>query len=68
MKRIENECCDCATPAYPCLGNYCPLTHVSHYYCDKCGDEIDLDELYKVDNEDICECCLKNMFKAYPEE
>lgn len=35
--REENECRDCATPAYPCMGDSCRFRHVKHYYCDECG-------------------------------
>lgn len=61
MVRIENHCCDCATPGYPCRGSLCPLTHVEVYYCDVCDYEID--EVYDVDGEELCEDCLKERFK-----
>lgn len=60
-KKIENHCCDCATPGYPCRGSACPLTHVEVHYCDKCGDEID--EIYDVEDEELCEYCLLEMFR-----
>ena len=58
---IENHCCDCAVPGYPCRGDLCPLTRVEVHYCDRCGDE--LNEIYDVDDEELCEYCLKEMFK-----
>jgi hypothetical protein len=61
MKRIENHCRGCATDGYPCLGSACPRTHVEVYYCDKCGDE--LEEIYDVDDEELCEYCLKEKFR-----
>ena len=61
MTRIENHCCDCATPGYPCRGSACPLTRVEVHYCDKCGDE--LDDVYDVGGEELCEECLKDMFR-----
>lgn len=61
MLRVENHCCDCATPGYPCRGNLCSLTHVEVHYCDKCGDE--LDDIYDVEGEEFCEYCLKEMFR-----
>lgn len=64
MRKIENRCCDCATPGYPCLGSACPLVRVEVYYCDKCGDE--LDEVYEVDGDDLCEECLKERFRKDP--
>lgn len=61
MFRIEDRCCGCAAPGYPCEGNSCPNKNVRVYYCDKCGEEI-TDEVYEVDGEDLCEDCLKKMF------
>ena len=63
MKKIENDCRDCATPAYPCQGKFCPLRHVLHYYCDECEDEIDPSEVYLVEDKHLCEDCLKKKFK-----
>ena len=61
MVKIENHCCDCATPGYPCQGASCSLTRVEVHYCDKCGEE--LDEIYEVEDEELCEYCLKEMFR-----
>ena len=61
MIKYENECCGCATESYPCLGSACPNRHVPRFYCDKCGE--DVEELYKVDGEELCEDCLKNNFE-----
>ena len=63
MKRIKNDCCSCAVPGYPCMGTSCPLRNAEYYYCDKCGEEIDPDEIYEVDGEDYCEECLKKEFR-----
>lgn len=60
MVRIENHCCDCAVPAYPCRGDMCPLTKVEVHYCDECGSE--LEKIYEVDDKELCEECLKEMF------
>lgn len=62
MLKIENHCCNCAVPGYPCMGHHCPRTKVEVHYCDKCGDEIP-DDIYEVDGEELCEDCLKEMFK-----
>lgn len=62
MKRIENHCCDCATPGYPCRGSACPLVRVEVYYCDDCGEELPEDEIYLVDDEELCGECLKERF------
>ena len=60
MKKIENHCCNCAVPGYPCRGSACPERRVEVYYCDKCGCE--LEEIYDVDGEELCEECLKERF------
>ena len=62
MVEYENRCCDCAVPGYPCIGSSCPNRNVPIYYCDKCGCEIDGD-VYEVDGEELCEDCLKDMFR-----
>lgn len=64
MKRIENFCCGCATPNYPCRGASCPNRNVTVYYCDKCDPkcEAPLEEVFEVDGKELCEDCLKEMF------
>ena len=61
MLRVENHCCDCTVPAYPCRGDLCPLTRVEVHYCDSCGSE--LDAIYDVDGDEMCEDCLKDLFR-----
>jgi hypothetical protein len=63
LVKIENQCCDCAAPGYPCMGNACPNRHVEVFYCDHCDEELEHDEVYEVDGEHLCEWCLKEMFK-----
>lgn len=58
MLKIENHCVDCGQP---CIGGACRYKDVPVYYCDKCNEE--LDDVYEVDGEDLCESCLKDMFK-----
>lgn len=62
MKKIVNMCCDCAVPGYPCLGPSCPNRKVEVYYCDECGEEI-TDDIYEADGMELCEDCLKKLFK-----
>lgn len=57
MVKIENRCCDCASPGYPCRGSSCPLRRVEVFYCDRCDMEIDPDEVFHVDGEDLCKDC-----------
>ena len=65
MKKIENHCCGCAVPAYPCIGDLCPNRNVEVHYCDnpECEVELPDDEIYEVDGEELCEKCLKERFK-----
>ena len=56
MKRVQNDCVDCAMH---CIGNACKYRNVVHYYCDKCGNE---DTLYDVDGTELCKDCLLEAF------
>lgn len=62
MKCIEDRCCDCATPGYPCIGSACHNRNVTVYYCDVCGEEIGGD-VYEVEDEHLCEDCLHERFR-----
>lgn len=57
MERIENDCCGCAVPAYPCMGSACPLRNTKHYYCDECGIET---TLYHYGDRQLCAECVIN--------
>lgn len=58
MLKIENHCVDCGIH---CLGDICPNRRVEVHYCDKCGCE--LEEIYEVEGEELCEDCLKERFR-----
>ncbi len=58
MVRTESGCVDCGLP---CLHGACPNYRVLVFECDRCHDEVD--ELYEVDGEDLCEYCLKKEFR-----
>lgn len=62
MVKYENECCDCAVPAYPCMGESCPNRNVPHYYCDECGEEPY--DLYEFDGQQLCIDCIKKRLKV----
>ena len=62
MLVIEDRCCDCAAPGYPCRGSDCPNMHVKIHCCDICGEEI-VDDVYDVDGDELCEECLKERFR-----
>lgn len=55
MKVIENECCNCATENYPCLGKNCPRREVTRFYCDECREE---GVLYHYDGDELCISCI----------
>ena len=64
MKYEINECCDCATEPYPCVGNSCFMRHVVYYQCDRCGcGGLTEDEIHEVDGEDLCDTCFDEEFK-----
>lgn len=58
MRRIENDCCSCATDTYPCRGSLCPLLKAEHIYCDKCKHELTGDVFFTHDGEDLCPDCI----------
>lgn len=64
MVRYENECCDCATPGYPCLGDSCSNRNVPHFYCDECGMER---KLYEFEDEELCIGCIENRLEPVSE-
>lgn len=51
----RNDCCDCAVPSYPCMGNSCPLRHVRIHVCDECESEA---LLYDYEGRELCQDCL----------
>lgn len=62
MIRTEN---DCVGPCpQGCMGSACRYRNVLHFYCDKCGGEVDEDELYEdsVAGGHICKDCLSELY------
>lgn len=61
MTREFNECCHCAVPPYPCIGDSCPNRHVRRLFCDWCGSEED--KLYiGISGRELCgECALEEL-------
>lgn len=67
MVKYENECCGCATESYPCMGSACPNRNVPHFYCDKCGE--DVEELLHYNGEQWClDCIYESLEKVKLEE
>lgn len=59
MIEYVSDCVDCGKP---CLGEGCSHYKVTILVCDHCHDEVD--RLWIVDDEQVCEHCLKNMFET----
>lgn len=70
MVRIENHCCDCAVPGYPCRGYLCENRRVEVHYCDRCKEEIYDDGEIFVDDDgrELCECCRDELYDDMEEE
>lgn len=60
MTRVEDDCVNCG---FPCMGKNCENSHVTHYYCDKCGDACDGDDMYELDGQELCSDCLLELTK-----
>ena len=54
MKYEVNECCDCATDAYPCIGDECSQLHKTYYQCDMCNEPVDA-------QDDFCRGCGRRL-------
>ena len=67
MRTIEDECVGCPKEM-GCLGDNCRYKNVHRYFCDKCGDEFDAEELYVVDGEDVCSDCILNEYQTVAQE
>lgn len=62
MTRVENHCCGCSSPGYPCIGSSCPERRVPVLYCDNkncVGHFTGVDILYTLkDDPDGAELCM----------
>lgn len=63
MIYYENECCDCATDAYPCVGAVCPLRRVKHYACDSCHSDVEYGELFYFNGQELCISCIQELLE-----
>lgn len=61
MYKIENYCLDCNANGLHCIGDACGNKKVRVYYCDRCGEEIENNEVYDSDYEDLCEDCYEEL-------
>lgn len=56
MVRHVNDCCNCSSDGYPCIGDSCPRRNALEVECDKCGHLVD--ELWDYGGQELCEECL----------
>lgn len=63
MVMYRNECCGCAVPGYPCLGDLCSLRRVPYWACDDCGALSDDVDIYDFDGKDLCLDCVADRLK-----
>ena len=62
MKKEVDLCVDCTAVGLHCRGEACDyFKPVTVIVCAKCGEE--LDDVYDVDGEELCEDCLRKMFR-----
>ena len=62
MIKYENLCVDCTALGLHCLGVGCPNHKpVEVHVCDQCENV--LDDIYEVEGAELCEDCLKEMFR-----
>ena len=59
---MENNCVDCPAEL-ECFWDTCPNRQREVHYCDKCDEQMDLDEIYEVDGYELCLDCLKERSK-----
>ena len=57
MVVTESECIDCDLP---CIYESCKYYQVTRYYCDQCGDEI---ELFWFDGRQLCINCIEDQLE-----
>ena len=59
MVKYEDQCVGCDF----CIGAGCAYKEkVPVYYCDECKEEIE-DDVYDVDDKELCECCTLKKFR-----
>lgn len=69
MREVVDECVGCTSMGLPCIGSGCSNRNITHYYCDRCKEEFEPEELYQYENEEVCsECILKDFEKIESEE
>lgn len=64
----QNDCCECASPGFPCIGSRCELVNRAHYICDGCDEEVYPGELYWYDGLQLCSNCVIKELEVVEDE
>ena len=68
LKKYEDECLGCTTLGIPCHGSTCVNRNVPRYYCDRCKDEFEPEELYiSDDGDELCADCFLMNYRTVKE-
>lgn len=63
MRIVTDECVGCTSMGLPCMGTSCPNRNVTRYYCDKCNEEFEVENLYKYENKELCANCILDNYE-----
>lgn len=53
MRDIQNDCVGCPQGCISCGRNH----NYTVFYCDRCNDELEENEVYELDGKEYCEQC-----------
>lgn len=68
MREVTDECVGCTTDGLPCVGEGCLLKRTTRYYCDRCKEEFEPEELYvDEDDSELCTTCILLRFPTVAE-
>ena len=64
-RKLLDNCVGCTSMGLYCRGSACPNSSpIVEYTCDKCGTELDPEDLYDVDGDMLCAECILNEYKT----
>ena len=67
MRKFTKDCVDCTSIGLQCMGKGCSIGY-TEYFCDKCGNEFEPEELYvNDDGEELCDYCFLSNYKTVKE-
>ena len=62
MVRIVNDCVGCYELGLHCMPN-CNKRYTEVHYCDRCDEEIQEEDIFVIDGEEICYECRLEMLE-----